>query len=460
MKKTILILTGLVATTQACATETSLPPVLNYYPECEYSIIDESTASHKHKIPLSKESKSELIQIIRQTAKTKNADAVILTDRAVKRIKKFKGFTDSHRDTNFNLTFDYQLIKNCQDTKPQSRFTNYNDRGNVSLSMPQAKREMSFSIKIPEKPKLRRPELENRKISIDEGIYGLKLGDSIEQVVATLGDPSVELNHFADQQVLGFGRRHWFYFADDKLVRVQTNQALLTLTTLNKIPIWDAFDNHDWLIGGDLQRGTGRDIVLKRFKQDDSEAPFTLASDEAELRLFFTKITDTSDNSANEQLANFDYRVKGYKAPTPILQPTSEDTYELISAMYDGLKANQEPDSNPIDLSQVKGKIWLTPREQFNIVNDNLIVKTKAQRITKVQFVESVFSSQESDSSPWYIGQFIAGQSMADVRPHLDEYALEMYQDVVIDMDLFSLTLAFEEVQGKNRLYQADLTIY
>lgn len=464
MKTWIVLFFGYIASGQAIAAEQKLPPVLNYFPTCDYQVLAQSSASLRHKQPLSLESKSKLLNEIRQQASSQQADAVILTKRVVKKFSKSQSPQEMRRGLNntYTLNFNYQLINNCDDLSPSERLTRYNERGNVSLDTRKLKTSLNIEVTIPSKPKLKRPDLQNHDVSMDKGVYGLTLGEDKEAVIAKLGDPSAEFYQF-DQQILSFGRHHLFYFVDNKLVRIQNRQPMLNQTMANQIPIWDTFDNYNWQIEGQFGRGDIKSDIESQLTQhivNNDKKRLTLSRNKVTLDLFFNRMTDPHTNTKVFRLDSFDYRANSYQAPKPLTQSDQDVTYAKVSAIFSSLKANKEIEEYPIDLSQSQGRIWLKPKEYLDIFNDSIVVRTKNKRVAAIVFYESAFSERERPVTPWYIGDFIVGQSLTDVRPYLDDNALEMYQDVLIDMDLFSLKLAFEETGNTTRLFQADLTIY
>ena len=54
--------------------------------------------------------------------------------------------------------------------------------------------------------------------------------------------------------IIGYGRRHWLHFQENKLVKIQSTSPFFSQEILNKIPLRDFFDNDDWKINKQVPR--------------------------------------------------------------------------------------------------------------------------------------------------------------------------------------------------------------
>lgn len=436
-----------------------LPPVLSYYPDCEYKIVEETKVSNTAVQPLSRENKMKLINKLRQEAAEAGANAVIIT-----KLKVEKPSDVNLNDAFRRLTFNAELINNCgPNDAVTKKLTKYNEEGRLLAGAWNSTHSLKFKLTMPAKPKFARPDINSRTLSVSDGIYGVKLGTSYEEVKQQLGDPTIELNFYQDQLVLGYGRRHWFYFKGDQLIRVQTYELVLNQALLNEAPYWDFFDHHKWQIEGKISKDATLDEVKQALNLSgklNKAKQLVIKQDGVELILHFTYKKNYQTQEKIYYLDYFDYRVEHYN--TPVMTELTEVDNQLarVSNAFRKLNSQTELNDEDFDLDAVLGIIWLSPTEKLQIYNDNLLLKVSKKDVKEVRLMESLFQQQLAAQSPWFLGHFTEGKSIAELRPFFGENAMELDLDILIDSDDYELKLAFDDAKGEPELYEAKLTIY
>lgn len=439
--------------------DSGLPPVLSYYPDCEYEIVEKTKVSNSSVQPLSRKNKLKVINKLRQEAQDAGANAVIITKLTVDKPSK-ANLNDSFR----KLHMSAELIKNCApNDRVTKNLTRYNEEGRRLSGSWNSNLSLQFKLTLPAKPKFARPAITSNLLSMSDGIYGAKLGASFDEVKQLLGDPTIELNLYEEQVVLGYGRRHWFYFMQDKLIRVQTSDLVLNQAVLNEAPYWDFFDHHKWQIEGKIAQGASLKDVKEALNIEDKltkSEQLSFKQDNAELILHFSYEKDFETKQKLYNLDYFDYRIANYQEPVVRDMSEVQDQLAQVTRAFSKLQSNVELENDDFDLSSVLGVIWLSPTEKLQIYNDNLLLKVNKKQVKEIRLMESLFQQQLLTQSPWFLGNFGVGKSMAELRPHFGEDALELTLDVYIDSDDYELKLAFDDSQGEPELYEAKLKIY
>ena len=90
--------------------------------------------------------------------------------------------------------------------------------------------------------------LANSSISIKTGLYGMSLDSSQSLVKETIGKPNAILRLNKNVVVWGYGRTHWLYFDNGKLVNFSTKPPYLSQESINNIVHSDTFDNLEWQV--------------------------------------------------------------------------------------------------------------------------------------------------------------------------------------------------------------------
>jgi hypothetical protein len=212
----------------ANAQANQLPPILDYYPNCKFTILDRISvkrsiknlyladkSEHGPSYTTDKDGISqvtpELLNMLRVEAAKSDADALILVRR------ELKEDTIARRKNIVILRFEAELLANCDDLTPnESKRARYTSNGEAVISSYNIKMNFEYEMPSPPVPKKRAIRtLNSTNVSLEAGVYGALLGVSEQQVYDIFGSPSAEIYAYSNQRVIGYGRKLWFHFVDD-----------------------------------------------------------------------------------------------------------------------------------------------------------------------------------------------------------------------------------------------------
>jgi len=450
----------------------SFPSILNYYPLSDYQVIKKYTAKKKTNKPYDSKTTQALIKKLKNKGASIGADAVIIIDKKVKKALNSAKSYGNRQDgiSEYYVSYEVELIQYSQgDVKFSSRATPYNEEGykQVKSVISTARIETKFVFKPPVKPKLHRPEVMTNEVSVKNGVYGLAISSSYEEVKEMLGDPSVELQVLKDELILGYGRNHWFHFKNNQVVKIQTRQAPLSTTLLNEVPLLDFYDDKNWLVNGTIERNAslmkvkevlGADLILNNKNQ------LIVKENNTTLILHFDYSKDHETNKKHFYLSDFTLQSSTYLPAMLQIASQREAQFDAISQVYSKLQRESGIDSSWLEsqLGKPVGRIFKSASHFLTLFNENLYIETKREDISSISFVEEVFAQQVSKeiNKPWYLNQFKQDGKLDEMRQKFPSEAFELENEVSIDNDNYQVTLYFEESKGANRLYEAKLVVY
>ena len=458
----------------------SLPPILDFYPQCEYQIIDDVTVQHRIK-DKKKSSKSTmgssyttdtdaieyqtpiLLQSLREQAKSKHADALVLTSRILKG-------SDKHGRSGILLKFQAKLIGGCDDlTEDTSKPAPVNKAGKRVFARFSSKRDVTVKSTIDNnKKKLRRPQITNKVVSIENGVYGVQLGEDIDSVVNKLGDPSVEVNFLKNELVLGYGRSHWFYFQSGELVRIDTQSALLDVDSLNQIPLRDFFDDRVWKIDNKVGFKTsaqdiGFALELAPSKVNREEAHITTKNSILTLRMM--KKTNPTSGKNSFSLGGFSLRKTDYKPSTQVDFSQEANQYEVINNEFKQL-SNDEPiifEEFKQKMGKEAARILLSFNEGILVYSPQLYVKYKNNSLTEINFSERLIdltSFPQAKSIAWKFAGLYRGQNIEESIKALPADGFEANNAISFEADSYELEIRYDKVKGVKKLFEVAIHIF
>lgn len=438
-----------------------LPPVLDFYPNCQYQVIDSKRVAKNFRKPNVIEHQVQIISEIRKRAKEVNADAVILTEKKIKQGEYHFGPDMEHL---YKLSYSAELIRNCDAGDDLSRPARYNQEGNRVRRVEGSRISLTLNSFSKVEEHYTRPAISDFSLSLQEGIYGVPLGSTYQQVVAKLGDPSAELFHYDNQRVIGYGRRHWFYFEQDSLVRVQSLKTELSQVISSEIPYWQDYDQHAWLINSKVGKSALLSEVIDQLELDSStklnkNSQLVLTDKGNKLVLQFTYSKDPQTNKKRYSLSYFDYHVSDYKKAKALSDIAIEPLLNQLSQAYSSLD-KQPLTSAQLNLSKPLAVIKIEPELQLKLFGNSLLVKQEKQRISQIRLEQGFFEHLQPTELAWALGPYQYGASMNKLSSYFDKSALIMPLDVVLEHDNYTLNLAFDDSDGTPVLYQAKLQLF
>lgn len=463
--------------------KSELPPILDYYPNCSYEVVEKTKVKIITKTPLSSKVVNKLLKKIRVKARNANADAVILTAKEVKKhVDPAKGLMGSNSgnnnailiknaagQNNYIIRYHAELINLCDNNNEvnndnKQKRTPLNHQGMKIISAkPQVVGTRNKTMIIAREVKVDRPVISNDEVSLENGIYGIDIGSSYQHVVSMLGKPSVTLKLMVDEVVLGYGRRHWFYFQSNKLVKIQNNSVYLSQDLVNRIPFFDFFDDFPWQIN--------KKIVYKMPLEDvkaalnisaelNNQDQIVLKNHKNTLTLNFIFDTEKYSSEKSYQLSSFTLQKNDYQQKKQRITEQSNAQFKVIGQLYSQLRHNKNVHTDGLlkKLGAPIGSIALSTNADLQIYNHNLLILVKRDEVKKIHLIENTLANDQHHR--WSLGEIKQGTSVEKSEKYLAKEAIILDDKVEVNTENYDLSLIFEKLGNEFLVYEAQLTIY
>jgi hypothetical protein len=303
------VLSGLFSATLAAA---PLPEILDYYPECfsgqtELAVVSARLKTDDPMAGLSAVAGfQQLLQQLQQQAAASGAEALTIEkiDKSAP-VQFQKRYNDGHTAT---VKISAKLLHYCADNKTLSeRQPPYNSMGQkiikstklLSIAAKQIVIQHDAPVDLYKDPA-------NYIVSVQQGVAGVLPGQSKAQVMALLGQPSVQIQLNNQQQMWGYGRKVWLTFADT-LLWISTDSDLLSNYALNRIDLRDAYDNTNWSIEGKVPLKSRESLVLAKLPgQFQKQAGYLVQQqNQLKLALQFESFKNNNSNTTEQLLTGF-----------------------------------------------------------------------------------------------------------------------------------------------------------
>lgn len=458
----------------------SLPPILDFYPDCQYEILDTITVKVKavnkmvNRNDLSKTIQSPLhekinglLEVIRLKGRKQNADAIILLSRHIKFSK-----TAGRKNGEHLISFKAELIHQCNDlTADLLRPTRINHEGKQVIGFNWNKKinigsdkKLTYSGTV---KSLRHPAISQTQVSISKGAYGVKLGVSPSQVLDALGDPSFNLAIQDGEIILGYGRRHWFHFQSNKLVKIDTISSFLSIDILNRTPFRDFFDDKSWKINGVLAPQTSLADVSAALETSlslSNNNELKLQQNGQVLRLHFDVHRKFPTDNLKYTLDGYSLQLESYTA-----QPLGDFSHwesqnEALEHLYLRLQKDQEInlDQLKLQLGEPSGLLNISGEKQLLLYSPSLLVEVSKSLVSKIHLTDDFITNSENSGilrGPWHFLNLWQGQNLDEVKKQLPEDAFEWDNKIEYELDMHQVALLFEERNGQQLLYELEIEL-
>jgi hypothetical protein len=450
----------------SAAEEVVLPPILDYYPNCEYQVIKETSVIGMVKGQELAKTTKRLLNQLQQKAIDAGANGVIIMDKKIEDVDVL-----DEKGGQQQICFFAKLIVQCKQEEIaykmgspnviHQKFTAYNHEGVKAKSM------MTFKLASSDS-RVGRPKVINTEISLANGLYGVKLGDSYQQVIKKFGEPNVQLTLLADELIIGYGRHHWLHFQLDKLVKVQSTLPYLSASILNKIPLLDFFDANAWKINNKVgQQALLEDVYpeLALDKPLNEKNQLVLNSQDKVLILNFIASKNSHTNEKKYTLGGFSMERSNYKESRMLPFDDQVIQNEAITQAYLALVSNKDINVNKLaeQLGEVKGRIVLQRGGTMHLYNQHLMLKVNATELVEIHLLEEVFINDNANSNSkavWALGDFIQGGSFEQLQKSFPDDAYESNYGIEIPSVGYSLFLLFDDYNNRKPLYEAVISLY
>lgn len=451
----------------AVSVASDLPEILDYYPNCDYQIIDTAKVKVKTEKPFTDKTRLSLLNKLRRKALSLNADALILIDKEINTAKSHGMGTA--KVSNYTVSYKAELISQCKENnRKKQKLAPYNHQGYKVLKMNTLTTtiETTFTFTPPIKEKLNYPIITIKELSLKNGLYGVKIGSTYQQVITAFGDPSLVLSLLKGEVVMGYGRNHWLHFQNNKLVKVQSKLSAISPTLLNMVPLRDFFDEKPWLLDNKVARQSSFSEIKSGMKIDvqlNNQKKVVIRGQENTLILSFS-YRSNDDNEKNYFLEDFSLESNLYSAPKFKQKNNRIAQFETLGLILSKLTQGEIVKLALLneELGDPIGRITISATSYIDIYNSSLLVEVKRSEVASIQLLEELFKIKEdtTENIPWSLGDFVQGKSITELNRFFPDDIYELGNAVQIDSDEFQLTLWFDDYDDKNMLYEAKVTIY
>lgn len=454
-----------LATTWAVSAE-SLPPILDYYPDCynkpAQSLQFNSKLDTKGKfVDLGTDPGfAGILTQLKRAAAERNAEALIIEN--LDKIYPMVGKVGYEGEQSVELKISATLYSFCPDNhKLSNRSAPYNAQGQKVLKTAKLVSIDSQQIVIEKtttEPVYKDPA--NYLVSAEQGIAGVLPGQTQAEVKALLGQPSVMIQLQDNGELWSYGRKLWLKF-DEKLQWISTSSDLLSTEGLNSIELVDGYDNSDWSIEGKVRLRSPliqlQTQLPTRFRPS-GELQLTRQANQYHLTLNYQQLKNYKANTTETLLMDFTL-AEGAKIPAKVPQ------YSATAVVTWLKQALQKPE---LDIQSLKQQ--QVPLHQFErglnghwiAAGNHLLVQYQDQqqsRLNKVLIGNSIFLQQ---GDPAEIKQLLKATGAPLTKAEfIKSYpdAADSGYEVSVYSDTHSLIASFSSEDANAALEKLELTL-
>ena len=431
----LLCLTFSLTSIHAMAKEAK---VLNYIPNCEAEVID--TVTVKRKLKRREAHKSKDIQLTKaiaelvRKANERDVEALIIT-------KSLTNSTNSSY-TKSIIEVSADFLQLCEDDKSLSKkLTKYNDEGLEQVMLSEGYRITQTIVLDDGVEKRLKPELKSNIVSSSGALYNLSLNSSPEQTRELLGTPSLVFTFNDANKVLAYGRGHWLYFVNDKLVKASTSKAAtkpFTYELINQIPFDERFDNLVWSVDEIIKKGDKR--------QSDSQSEIEQNTNTS-IKLHWSGYANKEQELVSFELFNEDSAHMSYG----IAGDDSAENYDWVSNILTGTIETQEL------IEKSKGEIVVNDRTKRYVYDSKLFFDVKGKRLKQIVIGDLLYKTPNGNaSSSWRFGDYYQGQTLSDAKAKTSRPVTETFDELQINYDDYALVL--HSYDGE--IYKLEVKVY
>ncbi|MBO9490925.1 hypothetical protein J7384_11200 [Endozoicomonas sp. G2_1] len=422
---------------------------LEFYPDCGFEIVDTVKHSGMIRSDFTKSPKfyiSEKMKKLHQDILSK-AEKNGIHFLVVKSRKLSPAYDESMR---FNVTVEY--LKTCSDPhKRGGKAAKFDALGQKLATFGQIKVGKNKTITFDLPHSIVRTELsDNFTVSLDGGLYGIKLGTTIDEVVKTFGTPSFWSSNQEGMEIVAYGRRHWLTFENSVLIAAKFGTSIFDVELMNHLDFDERFDDRKWKVENSVQR----DDALPN--TDKSSIP--MFNNQSQSLLLDTEVMlENRQEEKNRRVIGFELKTNHANSfsfdNTQLSQSNNQDyLFKTLSSIGE----SAEIDVKPL-LQSVLGKTPKKNGQQFLLIDGNTLVKASANSVTKIL----LSSGYVDGASPtWHFGPFYAGQSLDDALAVAGDSALHMLDVIEIEHNRFTMKLFASEEANGVQIYAMEVSIY
>jgi hypothetical protein len=481
MKKSLLIIPLFI-----CSQALALPEILPYFPGCDYQQYEAVNAQGEVETNLGsggyESSLQSVLYKLRGAAGEQGADALVITDLKVHTRELMDRGGERHSRQLYKYTalpVDY-----CEKEDTEKRqIADYDHRGQpvinfniVAKRQRKTQLEVTFPVarslltdeKINSQNWADRPLPKQQMVSLEQGLYGVKLGQNRAAVIEQLGYPSAEFKLFSDTQSLLYGRRHWLHFQQGKLVMAEFTDGYLAFELLNQIPPLPGFDNFSWQIG---DAGIGNESSLQQVRdalpagtyQPQSSA-FLVKQGDSRLSLLLDRAHSNQPDADNQRFV-IGFRLYHHNARLTPVNLKQTVNYQLISDFMQRIEHQQDlrfVDLMP-ELGQPLGRIFHSHRGHLDIFDNHLVLEVNRPGATRLHLYQQVFSNKlaQDTAQGWTLTSTLRqGSSLNAIRQSLGQHLQVAHGGIFLSGERYDMQLYLDGENEHAQLYSARVTFY
>ena len=283
------------------------------------------------------------------------------------------------------------------------------------------KDEVKFSISRTPSINKSQPPLQNNNISLEGGVFGLAINESIASMLAILGTPTSTYNASEDTVLYSYGRNLWVV-AHKGIVKKVTTENLWVSTTLTNSIAFDNRFNSEWLIEDKVGYETEKAELLKKLPEGN-------LIERGKYRLTLNKEADVNldviidlkiINGKKEWLVNgFEY---GY-TDSAFIEGSSDETekahqYNEVIAFVDSKR--KKGDTITIEQLDEQGfrpifDAYADNGDVIQVYGNHLVLNFSYEELSKLSVYESVFRNKQN-LEDWKFAEHYFEQPSTEIK--------------------------------------------
>ncbi|MBT81313.1 MAG: hypothetical protein CL587_13105 [Alteromonadaceae bacterium] len=425
------------------------PEFLKYYPTCDYEIIDTGVAvvmSFVHGNVVSEAAHDDMMADARDDLFNKalevDARGIVLLKAKFNQINNNRG----------KMRVTAELLSGCKDGSDydEGDVTPLTPNGHKQFSMNVIRSERTITLDAFGAGEVITPALpENTVVSIAEGMYGIKPGDSSEKVEDIFGTPSFTFRQDEHWTMLAYGRSHWITLKDGIVAEARFGSPFFGNELTNFFFFDDRFDYRKWSING-IGKG---DIYTGKKQQIFRQGSITLT---------LTGETYLVNNQQDEEQEATGFVLSDEELMASLPEFTWQKSNEAVEYLNEYIAQDRETGS--LDISALPGeKIGWTSRQSgkgYVLINPWTLVEVVGRNVSKVNVSPDFIQSEYTDSHNWHFAQFYKGQPKADALSAAGENSFVMYDVIEVEAPDYLYKVYMSEINGKEQVYSMEMRIF
>lgn len=451
MKTNIFVATFLALLTGSLSVNATgqEPEFLKYYPTCDYEIIDTGVAvvmSFVHGNVVSEAAHNDMMADARDDLFNKalevDARGIVLLKAKFNQINNNRG----------KMRVTAELLSGCKDGSDydEGDVTPLTPNGHKQFSMNVIRSERTITLDAFGAGEVITPALpENTVVSIAEGMYGIKPGDSSEKVEDIFGTPSFTFRQDEHWTMLAYGRSHWITLKDGIVAEARFGSAFFGNELTNFFFFDDRFDYRKWSING---IGKGESYSGKQqmsFRQGD-------------ITLTLTGETYLVNDQKDVEREATGFVLRNEKVMASLPEFTWQENNEAVAFLDDF--TNRDDNGESLDISALPGeKIGWTNRrfgKGYVLINPWTLVEVIGRNVSKVNVSPDFIQNEYTQTHHWRFAQFFKGQSKNDALSAVGEDSFVMNDVIEVEAPNYLYKVYMSEINGKEQVYSMEMRIF